>query len=186
MSGRVIFRTAPHSVQAHGVSFLLLQCPDAGTVSPAQCWSQPLAGAALPSWFWAQKPWGSCQLLLLGCHSAPGTSAWCTMWLFIFVMTCPTASTAFYVCWHLQRWNWREPSCEWAFPFPCAFLNPLFIYFFWCLSFLRIKRNKTQRKLAIASLPFFVLQNVQSTSAVQPAGFLFLFYKHGLIFIYLF
>lgn len=130
-------------MQAHGVPFLF-----AGTVSPAQCWPQPLAGAALPSWFWAQKPWGSSQLLLLGCHSDPGTSVWCKMWLLIFVMTCPAASTAFYVCWNLQRWNWREPSCEWVFPFPSAFLNPLFIYFFLVSFFSENKKKQNSDKIS--------------------------------------
>lgn len=71
----------------------LLQWLDAGTVRPAQCWPQPLPVPSLPSW--AQKPWGSCQLLLLGCHTSPGTSAWCKIWLLLFLMTCPTAGTAF-------------------------------------------------------------------------------------------
>lgn len=45
VSGRVIFRTAPHSVWAHRVPCFVLQCRDAGAVSPAQ----PLPVPALPS-----------------------------------------------------------------------------------------------------------------------------------------
>lgn len=97
VSGRVIFRTAPHSASTQR-ALPLLQCPDAGMVSPAWCQPQPLAGPALPSWLQAQKLWGSCQLLLLRGHSSPGNSAWCKMWLFMFVTTCPAAGTAFYVC----------------------------------------------------------------------------------------
>lgn len=151
VSGSIIFRTAPHSVWAHRVPFFVLQCRDAGAVNPAQ----PLPVPALPSCS-GHKSLGevarcSCLGATVPLGLQPGEKCGSSYFQLLVPLLAQLVVFA-----DFSKGGIRENK---GFLFPVHFWTH-FLFTFLCLSFLIKKRNKTQRKSAIASLPFFVLQNV--------------------------
>lgn len=135
------------------------------TECPSSCCSAVMQGQSV------QLSPFQCQL----CPPAPGTKAlgklpgapaWVPQFPWDFNLVQNVAPHIFnYLshCWHSLLCLLTSPKVELErtrVSFSLRIFELTFYLLFLCLSFLIKKRNKTQRKSAIASLPFFVLQNV--------------------------